>query len=588
MQSLILLIVCLFSIHKNQSDPKLDSVQIAIKNSDYSKADFYFKSIDTTALSSKDLALYYTSRANSSYNQDNYEQAYKDFLKAKSLFIIVEDQENVILTNRYLINIASSLHLESKYIDGYIDEICQYATKNNNSKLKCSCLHYKITRLDLKNPTKNNEALNHLWEYKKIALKNNLQEEIDIAIFNLGTVHMDALNKDSTLFYFDKATKIAVKKNDKEHISYLLNNYAILYRSLKEYDKSIKYHLESIDSELSKEELITKLFYLEQLAKTYSLKGDSKNASLTYEKALIFSDSLNRQEQALATNELETRFQTALKEKENLQLKADKEAQLAQIYGLTGGAIILFITGLFLYNNQRKKKLLAQKEQIIEKSRADTILKNQELATIDAMISGQEKERKRLAEELHDDLGSTLTTVRLYFENLKSQFTEENSQEVFNRTEKLIDEAYEKIRNMSHTRNSGILASKGLIPTLESLAHKITESGKIKVVIIHHGLDKSLENSLELTIFRILQELLNNIIKHAQASEAVISLTAYKDSINIMVEDNGIGFKKSKYNTKDGIGLHNIETRIESLDGTMEIDSQENRGTTINLDIPLI
>ncbi|MEP0676100.1 MAG: ATP-binding protein, partial [Nonlabens ulvanivorans] len=129
--------------------------------------------------------------------------------------------------------------------------------------------------------------------------------------------------------------------------------------------------------------------------------------------------------------------------------------------------------------------------------------------------------------------------------------------------------------------------SKGLIPTLESLAHKVSQGGKVHVEVLHHGLDQSLENSLELTIFRILQELLSNIIKHAQATNAVISLTAYEDSINIMVEDDGIGFKKESNQENAGIGLHNIEKRIEDLDGTIEIDSQLNHGTTVNLDIPL-
>ncbi|MEP2405149.1 MAG: sensor histidine kinase, partial [Nonlabens ulvanivorans] len=299
------------------------------------------------------------------------------------------------------------------------------------------------------------------------------------------------------------------------------------------------------------------------------------------------SDSLKTVAAARSLEELEAKYQTTQKEKENLELKADKEKQRNQIYALSGAAIILLLSGGLIYNNQRKKKLIAQKEQIIQKSRADTILKNQELATIDAMITGQEKERKRLAEELHDDLGSTLTTVRLYFENLKEQFSEEKSELVFNRTENLLDEAYEKIRLMSHTRNSGVMASKGLIPTLESLAHKVSQGGKVHVEVLHHGLDQSLENSLELTIFRILQELLSNIIKHAQATNAVISLTAYEDSINIMVEDDGIGFKKESNQENAGIGLHNIEKRIEDLDGTIEIDSQLNHGTTVNLDIPL-
>ncbi|MGJ8684430.1 MAG: ATP-binding protein [Nonlabens sp.] len=575
--------------YSHDHHPKLDSARAAIEKNKFDKAEELLKSMDTTQLLSKELATYFTIIADSYYHRDEHDKAYSNYLKAKALYLVNEDERMVIEMNRYLSTTATYLKVDNKYVNGFIEEICQYASKVDDAELKCDCLYRKLSRLkDVSNPVQNKKALEYLWKYKNIAVQNDLKDQVEIAIFNLGAIHMEAKNKDSSFFYFEKSMKSAKMTDDLNTISYLNNNYAILYRNLEEFDKSIEYHLKTIESDLSVEDLSTKLFYLKNLAKTYSLKGDNENATITYEKVISLSDSLNRNEQTIAANELEIKYQTAEKEKQLLISENESQQRLSTIYLLSGAALSLFLLGGLVYNNQRKKKLIAQKEQIIEKSRADAILKNQELATIDAMISGQEKERKRLAEELHDDLGSTLTTVRLYFENLKSQFTEDNSQEVFNRTENLLDEAYEKIRNMSHTRNSGVLASKGLIPTLESLAQKITESGKIKVEIIHHGLDQSLENSLELTIFRIIQELMSNVIKHAQAHNAVVSLTAYENSINIMVEDDGIGFNKSQIANDNGIGLHNIEKRIENLDGTMEIDSNENHGTTINLDIPLV
>jgi two-component system NarL family sensor kinase len=202
------------------------------------------------------------------------------------------------------------------------------------------------------------------------------------------------------------------------------------------------------------------------------------------------------------------------------------------------------------------------------------------------MITGQEKERKKLAEELHDNLGSSLTTVKLYFENIKSQVKDGQDLEVYQRTEQILEDTYETVRSMSHTRNNGILASKGLIPTIQSLAKKITESGQINVEVIHHGLDKKLQNSIELIIFRIVQELLTNVVKHAQATQVVVNLTSYQDNLNIMVEDNGKGFDSMHLPNNEGMGLRSIEKRIESIEGTFEVDSSPKRGTTINIDIP--
>jgi signal transduction histidine kinase len=284
--------------------------------------------------------------------------------------------------------------------------------------------------------------------------------------------------------------------------------------------------------------------------------------------------------------ELETKYQTAEKEKNLLLSETKSQKRLSTIYLITAAAIALLLLSGLLYNNQRKKKLLAQKERELEKQRADAVLKNQELATIDAMISGQEKERKKLAEELHDHLGSSLTTVKLYFDNLKTNVKDKQGLEVYYRTEKILDDTYETIRSMSHTRNNGVLASKGLIPSVESLAHKITSSGKLQVNVIHHGLDKKLESSLELIIFRTVQELLSNVVKHAKATECIVNLTSYEDNLNIMVEDNGIGFNATHLPENDGMGLHSIEKRIENLEGSFEIDSHLGRGTTINIDIP--
>lgn len=584
--SLIILGLAFFQGFSQYQSSQLDSASLAIEKSDYNKARLLLKSMDTTALSQSELGKYFNTKGIFYYDTDEHDEAYKNFLKAKAYFLAIDDNKQVVDINFYLIATANYLEVNNKYINGFIEEICSYALDKNDKELQCDCFYSKLSQLDPTEATYVKDALPLMWKYKSIALENKLSSNLEIAYFNLGSIHSEVPNKDSTLFYYDKLNKIALNNNDLKTISYLNNNYAVLYRNLKDYDKSIEYHLKSINGELSKEEPSSKLFYLKNLAKTYSLKGDSKNAANTYEKVLLINDSLNRNEQSIAVNELETKYQTTKKEKENLKLKAATEAQRAKIYALSGSAVILALAGVFLYHNQRKKKIIAQKEQELEKQRANTILKNQELATIDAMITGQEKERKRLAEELHDNLGSSLTTIKLYFENLKSFVKEEQSLEVYERTEQILENTYETVRSMSHTRNNGVLASKGLIPSIESLCKKITESGQIKVQVFHYGLDKKLESSIELIIFRTVQELLSNVIKHAHATEVVLNLTSYDNNLNIIVEDNGNGFDPKSLITNTGMGLNNIEKRIESIEGTFEIDSSTKRGTTINIDIP--
>ncbi|ARN70743.1 hypothetical protein BST91_03310 [Nonlabens tegetincola] len=323
------------------------------------------------------------------------------------------------------------------------------------------------------------------------------------------------------------------------------------------------------------------------LAEAYHYNNKYKLSSELFVDVLDNIDTINARQSENKIQELEAKYETAEKEKKIAEQETKNEQNQKVIIALIATAILISVIGLWFYNNQRKKKLLVEKEKKLIMAQKDKILKEQELSTIDAMIAGQEKERKEIATELHDDLGSSLTTMKLHFENLKRQAAQQDNKIYFDRTEQLLNDTYEKIRQMSHKRFTGVLASKGLIPSVESLAQKISQSKELDVEVIHYGLDTTLENSLELLIFRIIQELLNNIIKHAQASEAFINLTAYEDHLNIMIEDNGIGMNVVSIKPTDGMGLYSIEKKVENTGGTFEIDSQPGFGTTITIDIPL-
>ncbi|MEO9888683.1 tetratricopeptide repeat-containing sensor histidine kinase [Nonlabens ulvanivorans] len=582
----ISLILCFTQIGNSQST-QLESLAKLNAASNFVESKELIKTMDTLAFSNTEKARYYYENAIIESNTStDLMHSYKLLLSAKrnvpedSLELRFKINDELIYT--YLSTIENALPFED-----LVRENCDIAHLSQDPKMLVNCDFYYIYNEDYETEASIERSIGRLHHSKYIAKENDLIDMVKSIELNLGILYDLANRKDSALYYFNSLIPYYEQQEDFETLKDLYNSKAQTLKQSKRYEEAIYYYNKSLNDHYPIDNQEKMVMVTRNLAEAYYLNKNYEESATLYRDKIRISDSLKTVAAARSLEELEAKYQTTQKEKENLELKADKEKQRNQIYALSGAAIILLLSGGLIYNNQRKKKLIAQKEQIIQKSRADTILKNQELATIDAMITGQQKERKRLAEELHDDLGSTLTTVRLYFENLKEQFSEEKSELVFNRTENLLDEAYEKIRLMSHTRNSGVMASKGLIPTLESLAHKVSQGGKVHVEVLHHGLDQSLENSLELTIFRILQELLSNIIKHAQATNAVISLTAYEDSINIMVEDDGIGFKKESNQENAGIGLHNIEKRIEDLDGTIEIDSQLNHGTTVNLDIPL-
>lgn len=204
------------------------------------------------------------------------------------------------------------------------------------------------------------------------------------------------------------------------------------------------------------------------------------------------------------------------------------------------------------------------------------------------MVEGQEKERLRIARDLHDNLGDTLAAVKMHIGNLQLNLeTSKNPKELLGKANELISEAYINVRSIAHERNSGVIAKQGLLPAIQKLASTISSSGGLHIEVHDFGLEKRLSNHLEITIFRIVQELVTNVIKHANASELQISLTQHEKELNIVVEDNGNGFVVGKLQEKEGMGLGSIERRVEYLEGTMHVDSTLEKGTNIIIDIPL-
>ncbi len=331
-----------------------------------------------------------------------------------------------------------------------------------------------------------------------------------------------------------------------------------------------KYYLNTYKSDLaySKKEF-KKAYDFQKVARSYRIRMDYNINTLRIAQANV-------------------KYQTAEKEKQNLILISEKKRNQNIAVGLGGFLVLGSIIALLIYRSTKRKQRIAEQERELEIQKTTQILKEKEVETINAMVEGQEKERLRLAGELHDNLGSTLATVKMQVENLERNLEKvDDPKTLLSKTNTLINEAYQKVRSISHERNSGVMAKEGLLPAVQKLAKQISSSGSLQIDVQDFGLENRLSNHLEITIFRIIQELTTNIVKHAQATEASISLTQHDNELNIIVEDNGKGFKVGKLETKNGMGLGSIERRVEHLEGSMEVDSIPGKGTSIIIDIPL-
>lgn len=290
-------------------------------------------------------------------------------------------------------------------------------------------------------------------------------------------------------------------------------------------------------------------------------------------------------------NELRTLYETEKKDNEiavqNVTLKMrtfQRDFFMVILFFLA----LLFIAAI-LFVRQRQKSIaqLAAKNEEISKQKISSILKDQELKSINSMLAGQEKERHRIAEDLHDKLGSTLVAAKLHFNAIKSSLNENNEQ--YKKAISLIDQAVDDTRNIAHNMLSGVLTKFGLVAALNDLKETVEGTGQIKMTVMTNKLDERLNGEIELNLYRIIQELVSNILKHAEASEIIVQLNRHRSELSLTVEDDGLGFNlKAVRSKRVGSGLMNVESRVGKMDGELHIDSGKENGTTISIEIPMI
>jgi signal transduction histidine kinase len=403
--------------------------------------------------------------------------------------------------------------------------------------------------------------------YYEKALSLELNKSMDSAIYYYNLAYREARDY-PFLQYMRFSSKI--KLSD---IAYQKGNY----REALDLIRDARHNFDRSDSTRSN------LFLNRYAAFYYAGLEQYDSAYFHFKQSSEAEYKLDFRNNTLEINRLNVVLQTQQKELENSRLRQNK------IWLIVASSIL----GLFLMlsyltlQNIRTKKRIVEKEKEIQTQKVEKLIREQELSGIDAMIEGQEKERQRLANELHDHLGSLLATVKYHLQNIRIHRQQWGGGEdaLLDKTDDLLEQAYQKVRGIAHERNAGVPANEGLLPAVKNFASKVSHNNRLQIEVIDYGMDRRLENSLELALFRIIQELITNIIKHSGGREASVHLTHHETSINVLVEDDGSGFESSS--APVGMGLYAIRKRIETLAGKLTIDSVLGKGTTVIIDIPL-
>ena len=395
--------------------------------------------------------------------------------------------------------------------------------------------------------------------------------------------------------YYQKSVSLAQEMKDSLNLALGYSLLGRLKRQEKDYESSIDYYLQSLPiiEKLNKKSI--ELSILEALASTYSKANKHKKANEYYGKYNNLRNQIEKNYRKAINYEdaykTEKHKRELLEEEQKLE-KSQNRQKTIFIYALSVGIVLLigvFLSIIRAYKS-RQITLETQKKLKEREDEIEDLLVNQELKTMGAMIEGQENERKRIAQDLHDRLGSLLAVIKLNFQAVDQQLDllKEQNKEQYLQAHKLLDEAADEVHKVAHDMASGLLTKFGLVPALENMRQAITKTNLLDIHLVDVGFDnRRLESSTEIAVYRIIQELMGNVLKHAEATNVEIQLFWKKGGLNIIVEDNGKGFDIEQANFASGMGLRNIRSRVERLNGELTIDSKIRQGSTFIIDIPL-
>ncbi len=449
------------------------------------------------------------------------------------------------------------------------------------------------------------KALSAFNEAKEISNDNRFHDLELIILGKIGTILFNEERDSEALIIF---TNTLIKSVNLGNLDIEMNSYLMLerlslrkgdHRSAYNYGKyyyQIKDSIENSQAEkeinslevkfktLEKEKKI-KLLQIENLNKTLNIKNkDADIEKYKLQKAIIAKQNENQVLQLQNGVEKRKNEIALLKEKEALKaVELDREKTIKYIVLVAFFILLIPIVGLLIiyYQKLQAQGLLNLKEKEINEQQVISLKKDQEIKLIKASIRGQDQERKKIAQEMHDSVGGNLAAIKLQFSQLNNQ--PDKLKLIYSQ----LDDTYEQVRNLSHNLLPKKIRENDFVFLIKEYIRTVEEASELTISVSFYDEDKinALNKILQNELFSVFQELTTNTLKYAKANTIDIQLDVLNKCLFFVYEDDGVGFDLSM--TTLGIGLTNIKNRIENYNGILHIDSKPNRGTNINIEIPL-
>ncbi len=407
--------------------------------------------------------------------------------------------------------------------------------------------------------------------------------DLGYCYLNLGEIHSTLGNLDSALFYHQKAQESFQSIDFKTGLTSNSLNLAKLYQKAGSTSKALQYAYESAQMAETIGDLALLRDALEVEVSLHKLREDYFSALAASERATIIQDSLDMQLNKQEMDDLITQYETREKQQQiDLQTaqlaEQDKTLQLNRLMLIASLLIILMIIviGILLRNRMKRKQVSELQEERLHAREME----------IKATVASQEKERARYARDLHDGFGQMISLLTMNLKSLGSNAKPDERREVFESSEQILNDMYQELKGICFDLMPHTLLQTGLPAAIDEFVTRINQGGEIRLETNYFGLENRLTDVQEIAFYRIIQEWINNILKHSDASKVTVQLTKDEEEITLLIEDDGSKIDQQKLIHGDGNGWKNLQARTNLIKGILELESVGEKGNTLILNAP--
>jgi len=514
--------------------------------------------------------------------QGIYLKSIDESLKALALYNTIGDKSGAGNIYANVANDYYNMNMFDKALT-YCDSAIKHFNQTNNIKGVANI--YNTYGVIYAEKQQNKKALSYYSRSLKI------KEDIgDIngqanALLNMGDVYIALKEIPEAKAALEKAMMLFKKIDDKKGVMAVLSKTAELQSAQKDSLAALNTAQQTYlyaKNNTTKEQQRDAAY---NLAVSLQKHGDFKNAIKYFKiydklKDTLLNESITRQ-----IADVEAHYENKKKQQQIVLLHDENTIQKMAItrrnITILVVAIIFLLCILAVYQGYNKYNLKQETKLQAE------VIRQQDIAA-KSIIEAEEKERNRISGDLHDGVGQLFTTVRLNLGTLmeRMKFNNEKDHQLALKTLAMVDESCNEVRTIAHQMTPNVLLRMGLGSAIKDFVNKI-DSDKLKISLETTGLNERMDNDVETVLYRVIQEAVNNVIKHAKASALDIQLVNEDKTVTVTIEDNGKGFEIAGIEKFEGIGLKNIQTRINYLKGSFEISSEPGKGTLIMIHVPI-